>query len=172
MNNFINCNLEIYSTMMVKFSSTTMHPYKYNLKVQSRLTVSINYDNINQVVKVTIGKTFFEVSTLQYDHLILVLSNKNGRQFVTRLNKDNGFKIIFYYPRNKTLATSDYQQDPTTMEKGKYRNRSKTFSLKRSDLPRGKYTRDIRLKTLVDTQVNAKVSRSYNLKHTSLRFLS
>lgn len=172
MNNFVNCNLEVYSKLVVKFGSTTMFPYKYDVKIQSRLTISVSYDNVNKVVKVVAGKNVFEVSIRQYDHLILNLSAKGNRQFVTRLNKGTGWNIICYYPRIKTVTRDNYQQDPTITEKSKYRNRSKSFSSKRSDLPRGKYTRDAHLKTLVDTRVDAKVSRSYNFKHISLRFLA
>jgi hypothetical protein len=44
--------------------------------------------------------------------------------------------------------------------------------MKRSDLPRGKYSRDYRFKALTDLYVDAKISRAYNLKHHSMKFLA
>ena len=68
---------------------------------------------------------------------------------------------------------NNFQQDPLMMKKGnKYRYSIKSFWTKRSDLPRGKYSRDHKFKALTGLYVDAKLKRSYNSKFISMKFLA
>jgi ribosomal protein S4 len=172
-NSSIKVNSEVYSSVVLKFGSTTMRPYKYAVKLEKVLNINIKPNVANNIVMISVNSINVVVSTVQYDHLVIMFGNTNKHPFSRNLNMNNTLTMSIHksFAGNKVSRTN-YQQDPITMKKGKYRHRSKAFWMKRSDLPRGKYSRDHRFKALTDLYVDAKVRRSYNFKHHRMKFLA
>jgi ribosomal protein S4 len=173
-NSFIKVNSEVYSSIVLKFGSTKMRPYKYSVKLEKGLKINIKPSVANNSVTISINNANVVISTKQYDHLAIILGNNDNKRYLSHsLNMNNVVTLVIHksFSGNKVSRTN-YQQDPIIMKKGKYRYRSKAFWMKRTDLPRGKYSRDQRFKALTDLHVDAKVNRSYNFKHHSMKFLA
>jgi len=83
----IKCNLEVYSAFVLKFGSTTMRPYKYEIQVEKGLNINIKLDAINKNIVLLIGNKALTISTTQYDHLLLSVTNVgiNKRQLALNL---------------------------------------------------------------------------------------
>lgn len=126
--NVMKCNLEVYSALVLKFGSTTMRPYNYEIKVENNLKVNIHSDVVNKVVIVSLGSKKLSISTSQYDHLVLIVNNRNFRQLISTLVPGSEVLVILHKASGiKKAKRNDYKQDPTMIKKGKYRHHSKAF---------------------------------------------
>jgi hypothetical protein len=131
--NVIKCNLEVYSAFILKFGSTTLRPYKYEIEVENNLKVNIQLDSINKKVILIIGSKKLEVPVIQYDHILLTFNSNNKRRLVSNSTFGVDLLLIVYKSAMggkvvmKNSKRTDYKQDPTMMKKGKYRHRLKAF---------------------------------------------
>jgi hypothetical protein len=178
----LKVNLEVYSSVLVKFGRTTKRPYLISVEVPRNLKIKLVPSSVPNSLSVTLGAKAspLTLSTMQYDSIRINVGNISGRNtrlstFVLSLPTLATPVVILLHQgvAGLPLKRRDYQQDPIVMNKGsKYRHRLKAFWSKRSDRPRGQYSRHQRLKTLTDLHVDAKVRRAFALKQTSAKFLA
>jgi hypothetical protein len=128
-NSLMKVNSEVYSNIVVKFGSTTKRPYKYFVKTEKGLQISIKPNVTNNSVVLVVNNNNVAISTIKYDHLVITIGNSMKRQLICDLSMKDNLEVVVYKGliNTKKVLRNNYQQDPTTMKKGKYRHRSKAF---------------------------------------------
>lgn len=142
---------------------STLNTYKIVDQIKYK-TYNINATQFGRIIFKGWTKDWKDVKYFNFKQ------HSNWNLYFTTIESDNIKKSLVNDTYKLTLA--NYQKDPLTIKKTKYRFDKKAYWLKQSDFARNKGSRLSRYNTLYGMAVDSKLKYTYLIKLTALKFLA